>query len=145
MTRQITPPDFTPTMGAYSHGLVLPVGDVELVFVTGQIALGADGALVSEDVGEQTEFVFENIGKILKVFYDAHPHVKVIATGSSAFDLANKIREPLTGRAFEYMLYPLYILAVIIPKVMITRKIAKKYTFLFISKTNLLILSACLF
>src|SRR3989344_9249650 len=64
-------------------------------------------------VGDKKVIVFdeaqtiENIGKILKVFYDAHPHVKVIATGSSAFDLANKIREPLTGRAFEYMLYPL--------------------------------------
>lgn len=49
----------------------------------------------------------ENIGKILKVFYDTHPEIKIIATGSSAFDLANKIREPLTGRADEFMLYPL--------------------------------------
>ena len=49
----------------------------------------------------------ENIGKILKIFYDSHPHIKIIATGSSAFDLANKIKEPLTGRAFEYHLYPL--------------------------------------
>lgn len=49
----------------------------------------------------------ENIGKILKVFYDTDPHIKIIATGSSAFDLANKIKEPLTGRAFEYLLYPL--------------------------------------
>ena len=49
----------------------------------------------------------ENIGLILKVFIDTFPDVQIIATGSSSFDLANKIREPLTGRAVEYMLYPL--------------------------------------
>ena len=49
----------------------------------------------------------ENIGVTLKVFVDAYPDVQVIATGSSSFDLANKIREPLTGRAYEYMLYTL--------------------------------------
>jgi len=31
----------------------------------------------------------------------------VIATGSSSFDLSNKIQEPLTGRAFEFVLLPL--------------------------------------
>lgn len=49
----------------------------------------------------------ENIGLTLKLFTDQLPHVQVIATGSSAFELANKINEPLTGRKFEYELYPL--------------------------------------
>ncbi|EIJ35586.1 ATP-binding protein [Thiothrix nivea] len=49
----------------------------------------------------------ENIGLTLKLFTDQLPHVQVIATGSSSFDLANKINEPLTGRKFEYELYPL--------------------------------------
>ena len=48
-----------------------------------------------------------NIGTILKTFIDTYQDVQVIATGSSSFDLANKIKEPLTGRAFEYLLYPL--------------------------------------
>ena len=47
------------------------------------------------------------IGLMLKIFIDTYPDVQIIATGSSSFDLANKIREPLTGRAIEYMLYPL--------------------------------------
>ena len=51
--------------------------------------------------------LIENIGVILKVFIDTYPDVQIIATGSSSFDLANKVREPLTGRALEYMLYPL--------------------------------------
>jgi len=49
----------------------------------------------------------ENIGLTLKLFTDQLPHIQVIATGSSSFDLANKINEPLTGRKFEYELYPL--------------------------------------
>src|SRR3989344_6478810 len=49
----------------------------------------------------------QNIGKILKVFIDTYPDVQIIATGSSSFDLANKINEPLTGRSFEFILYPL--------------------------------------
>ena len=49
----------------------------------------------------------ENIGLILKNFTDTYPEIQIIATGSSSFDLANKINEPLTGRTYEFMLYPL--------------------------------------
>src|SRR3990170_4866701 len=45
----------------------------------------------------------ENIGLILKNFVDTYPQVQIIATGSSSFDLANKIKEPLTGRSYEFM------------------------------------------
>jgi hypothetical protein len=49
----------------------------------------------------------ENIGLCIKLITDNIKEVKVIATGSSAFELANKINEPLTGRKWEYYLYPL--------------------------------------
>lgn len=49
----------------------------------------------------------ENIGTILKLVVDNLPEVQVITTGSSSFDLANKLNEPLTGRKFEYLLYPI--------------------------------------
>ncbi len=49
----------------------------------------------------------ENIGLILKNFIDTYPEIQIIATGSSSFDLANKINEPLTGRTYNFMLYPL--------------------------------------
>jgi len=49
----------------------------------------------------------ENIGLCIKLITDNIKGVKVIATGSSAFELANKIKEPLTGRKWEYHLYPL--------------------------------------
>lgn len=48
----------------------------------------------------------KNIGITLKLITDKIPDVQVIATGSSSFELANEINEPLTGRKFVYQLYP---------------------------------------
>ena len=49
----------------------------------------------------------ENIGITIKMIIDEINDVQVIATGSSAFELNSKINEPLTGRKWEYFLYPL--------------------------------------
>lgn len=49
----------------------------------------------------------ENIGLNLKLIVDHIKGIKVIATGSSSFDLAKNIGEPLTGRKFILKLYPL--------------------------------------
>jgi predicted AAA+ superfamily ATPase len=49
----------------------------------------------------------DNIGSKLKLITDHLPDIQVIATGSSAFELRNKLNEPLTGRKFEHKLYPL--------------------------------------
>jgi len=51
----------------------------------------------------------KNIGLTLKLIYDNIPDVQLIVSGSSSFDLANEINEPLTGRKFELMLTPLSI------------------------------------
>ena len=48
-----------------------------------------------------------DIGLKLKLITDHIPGVQVIATGSSAFELANKVNESLTGRKWEYRMYPL--------------------------------------
>lgn len=48
-----------------------------------------------------------DIGLTLKLFADAVPEVQVIATGSSSFELANRTAEPLTGRKYEFRLFPL--------------------------------------
>lgn len=49
----------------------------------------------------------ENIGLTIKLAVDNFPYKQIVATGSSSFDLSNKISEPLTGRKYEYYLYPL--------------------------------------
>ena len=62
----LTPKDFTPTLGSYSHGLCVDVGDSVFIFVTGQIAMDKEGNVVAaHDVSRQTEFIFENIKQIL--------------------------------------------------------------------------------
>jgi len=48
----------------------------------------------------------KNIGLTLKLLVDNFKEIQVIATGSSALELANEINEPLTGRKREYHLYP---------------------------------------
>jgi uncharacterized protein len=48
----------------------------------------------------------KNIGLTLKIIVDNFPEIQIIATGSSSFDLSNEISEPLTGRKFEFYLYP---------------------------------------
>lgn len=47
-----------------------------------------------------------DIGRSLKLITDELKEVQVVATGSSAFELANRTQEPLTGRKWEYFLYP---------------------------------------
>ena len=48
----------------------------------------------------------ENIGLTLKLITDQIKDVQVIATGSSAFELSSRVNEPLTGRKYEFLLYP---------------------------------------
>lgn len=49
----------------------------------------------------------ENIGLKLKLITDNIPDVQLVATGSSSFELANKVNEPLTGRKWEYKIFPI--------------------------------------
>jgi len=48
----------------------------------------------------------KNIGSGLKILVDQHPNLKIIATGSSSFDLSQKVGEPLTGRKKVLTLFP---------------------------------------
>lgn len=67
-----------------------------------QAAIG-DANLIVIDEAQR----IENIGVTAKLIHDAMPQKKLLLTGSSSLDLANKIKEPLTGRAQEIQLYPL--------------------------------------
>lgn len=49
----------------------------------------------------------KDIGIKLKLISDQIKDVQLVATGSSSFELANQINEPLTGRKWEYQLYPI--------------------------------------
>ena len=88
--------------------------DCQLIEVRDSFEEG-NPAKLKQLIGDKKIVVFDeaqtiqNIGTILKVFHDHYGGVQIIATGSSSFDLANKIIEPLTGRSLEYVLFPLSI------------------------------------
>jgi len=48
-----------------------------------------------------------DIGLKMKLITDQLPSIQLIATGSSAFELSNKLNEPLTGRKWEFKMYPI--------------------------------------
>lgn len=48
-----------------------------------------------------------NVGLTIKLLVDNWPDIQVIATGSSSLEIAGALNEPLTGRKYEYNLYPL--------------------------------------
>lgn len=66
LRRKLTPQRFTPTGGAYSHGLSVEVDGGIIVFTTGQLAIDPESRVVGlGDVETQTRYVIENTEKIL--------------------------------------------------------------------------------
>lgn len=63
----------------------------------------ADNRIVVIDEAQRVE----NIGMTLKLITDNFPEVQLLVTGSSSFGLQDKLNEPLTGRKYEYHLYPI--------------------------------------
>lgn len=50
---------------------------------------------------------FTNAGLMLKLITDHLPGIQLFVTGSSSLDLASQTKESLTGRKFEFLLFPL--------------------------------------
>ena len=65
-------------------------------------ALLGDAELIFIDEAQRVK----DIGITLKLLVDSFPEKQLIVTGSSALELSNSINEPLTGRKFEYKLFP---------------------------------------
>jgi len=99
--------------------MITPQLDGEYLWLNGDDH--ADAALLSDNSKERLKRVIGNnkyliideaqeideIGRKIKIIIDSLPDVCPILTGSSAFELANKLNEPLTGRKFEVFLYPI--------------------------------------
>ncbi len=66
-----------------------------------RLLAGADYLLVDEAQN------VPEVGTSLKLVHDHFPSVRVLATGSSSFDLARRTGEPLTGRQRTFLLFPL--------------------------------------
>lgn len=49
----------------------------------------------------------ENVGLTAKIIHDQFPEIQLILSGSSSFELRNKVNEPLTGRKWTFNLFPI--------------------------------------
>lgn len=70
------------------------IGDAEFIFI------------------DEAQYIPE-IGTVLKLIYDTMPEVRVLATGSSAFGLASKTSEAMTGRKLSMSIFPLSVREII--------------------------------
>jgi len=92
-----------------SDALWLSGDDSDVQLVLENISSTRWKAIIGQNkilIVDEAQYI-ENIGIKLKLVTDQLPDIQLIATGSSSFDLANKINEPLTGRKREIMLFPL--------------------------------------
>lgn len=68
--------------------------------------------ILKENIGSKKLLVIDeaqkidNIGLNLKLIVDHIKGIRVLATGSSSFELANQVGEPLVGRKWQFTLYP---------------------------------------
>jgi predicted AAA+ superfamily ATPase len=69
--------------------------------------------MLKKNIGKKSLIVIdeaqkiERIGDNLKLMVDHIEGLRIIATGSSSFELANQIGEPLVGRKWTYNLFPI--------------------------------------
>ena len=75
---------------------------------------GAQGAADLPSVIADSQFVVideaqrvPDIGLVLKRIIDHHPNVQLLVTGSSSLELTSAVNEPLTGRKFEFRMFPI--------------------------------------
>jgi len=91
----------------------------DYLFVSGEDRLAQEWLksqsiqILKENIGDKKLLVIDEAQKIdqiglnLKLIVDHLPNVKVLATGSSSFELANQVGEPLVGRKSQFILYPI--------------------------------------
>ena len=101
MKTRINPANFTKTVGAYSQGLKVDIGNKSMVFVSGQLAMDADGNPVApDDIGAQTRYIFENIKKILAeadATLEDIVKVQIFVTDISKFPQVSAVRNEYLG------------------------------------------------
>ncbi len=67
VVRKLNPKSLRVPTKAYSQGVLFPIGDSEMMFITGQLAQDMDGNVVApNDAGEQARVIFSRIEEILK-------------------------------------------------------------------------------
>jgi uncharacterized protein len=83
----------------------------------------ADSVVLAQHIGSASVLAIDeaqaipNIGQSLKIINDSMPNVAVIVTGSSSFELAGQVGEPLTGRKKTRYLFPVALSELLVDKI----------------------------
>lgn len=111
-------------LGTRRVGKTVLIKQIEQQFVGKSLLMNAEDSLTQDYLSHKTVAnyksklqgidlfildeaqVIPNIANILKLIVDEIEGIKIIATGSSSFDLLNRFGEPLTGRSFTFHLFP---------------------------------------
>jgi reactive intermediate/imine deaminase len=90
----MNPPAVHPPVGTYSHAVRVETADGTWIYVSGQVALGAEGTLVGPgDMKAQTRQVFENLRAILAADGATFADVVKIGTYLTTLDDVAGMRE----------------------------------------------------
>jgi len=104
----LNPPGAPPAQGLYSHLTRVKAG--ELIFVAGQLAVGADGAVVGvHDFEKQFQQVFDNLGAVLgAIGLDYNDVIKFTTylVHSQDIDKFMPLRAALFPKLFKTPVYP---------------------------------------
>lgn len=103
LMRELNNTLFPKPIGAYSNGLSIPIGDKNLIVLTGQQAIGTDGNTVfPNEADKQTEFIFERIETLLNEADASLANaIKVViyVTNMDDFSKISPIRNKYLGEA----------------------------------------------
>lgn len=93
----IYPEGHTGAPGFYSPAIKLELGEAEMIFVTGQQVEGNQtGEAITDDIAEQTESVFRQVGKILEAAgasFDDVVKAQIFLTDMNDFPVVSEIRK----------------------------------------------------
>jgi 2-iminobutanoate/2-iminopropanoate deaminase len=97
MKKVIYPDGWQKTRGTYSPAIELDLGNAKLIFVSGQqIAKNDNDEAVTDDIVEQTEYVFQQLDKILNgagSSLDDVVKAQIFLTDINDFDKVSAIRD----------------------------------------------------
>lgn len=100
---KINSKEFAERMGAYSHGYKIDIGNLLLIFTTGQIAMDKNGnVLYPNDPAKQAKFIYESLQKILEqagASLDDVVKTTVYVTDMSDFPEISKVRNEYLKRS----------------------------------------------
>jgi len=97
MKKSVYPKDQKEAPGFYSPAIKIDLGNAEMIFVTGQQVEGNEnGEAKTDDIAEQTESVFQQLGKILEAAGASMDDVikaQIFLTDMNDFPIVSEIRK----------------------------------------------------